>query len=376
MPLRWSIGRGSARSRTPLVEVTATLARFLEHLVWPGKRGWLRSGLAKALLRSWRHWTKQKPPFDTFSQLFLCGLALALVSCGGGNSPSAPSPTPNVTMLLQDAPADGVAAFDIDVTAVSLNGDGGEPVSLSSPGQAMELRHMQLSPTVAVEAFTSQAGNYKSLTLTLANPRLTVLNASGQIVRLTGQTTPSATLAASNVTIPSSVTLGYPGHVNLILDFDLGHSLSTDKNGNYVIRPVINASVLGGASPSNIRGALAMVIATFFNGPNVLSQVPINALGQGASNQQFIEVQLHDSGAAIPVAVNSSTVVDGALGGLSNLRLGQLIYVSAQIQDSGIFLASSIAAGPPNLSQHYQGPVTGVQKDKSGNVSLDVVVQN
>ena len=298
-----------------------------------------------------------------------------MAGCGGGSAPAVSNPAPNVTMLLQDAPANGVAAFTIDVTSVSFTTPDGQVVQLTRPGQPMELRHTQLSPTVAVEGFTAQVGTYKSITFSLANPQLTVLNAAGQIVRVSAQTTPSARLATTRVTIPLSVTLGNPGHLSLMLDFDVAHSLSTDASGNYIISPVISAAVLGNQPGSKLRGALAMVVASFYNGPNVLSQVLVNTLAPSA-NQQFVEVQLHDSGAIIPIAVGSSTVVDGALGGLSNLRLGQLIYVTAQMQENGAFLASSIAAGPPNQSQHYQGPVTAMHRDGSGNVSFDVVEQN
>ena len=301
---------------------------------------------------------------------------MALAGCGGGSAPAASNPTPNVTMLLQDAPANGVAAFRIDVTAVAFNTASGQAVALSNPEQSLELRHLQLSPTVAVEGFTSQAGAYKSLTLTLANPQLTVLNGSGQIVRLNSQTSPSARLASGNVTIPLNVTLGNSDHIQLMLDFDVAHSLSTDSHGNYIITPVIQAGVLGGPPPAKLRGALATVVATFFNGPNVLSQVPINNLAGGTSSQQFFEVQLQDSGQAIPVTVDSSTVIDAAIGSMSKLRLGQLIYVSADVQDNGTFRASSIAAGPSNSSLHYQGLVTGVQKQGSSSSLFNFVVQN
>ena len=311
-----------------------------------------------------------------FSRLLLAGLVAGLVGCGGGSTAPTSNAAPNLTLLLQDAPANGVAAFNVDVTGASFNGAGGQAVALSSPAQAMELRHMQLSPTVALETFASQPGTYNSLTFTLANPQLTVLNGSGQIVRLNSQTTPAATLAVSKVTVPLTVTVGNPGHVNLMLDFDVGSSISNDRNGNYIITPVIHAGVLSAQAPPVLRGALGTVIATFFNGPNVLSQVPINALGPSGSHQQFLEIQLHDSGQAIPVAVDSSTIVDAALGGLANVHMAESLYVSASLQSNGTFLASSIAAGPSTRSQHYQGLVTGVQRNNSGGLSFSVVVQN
>lgn len=335
------------------------------------------SHLTKGAARSRSYcWPNQLFCAQLFARALLAGLLLALLGCGGGGAAQPSTPTPNVTMLLQDAPGNGVAAFNIDVTGVALGSASGNTVVLSSPGQAMELRHTQLAPTVAVEAFTAQAGTYNSLVFTVANPQLTVVTPSGQILRLNSQTHPSATLAASRLTVPLSLTVSNPGHVNLLLDFDVAHSLSTDANGNYVVRPVINASLVGAPTPVKLHGVLAMVVATFFNGPNVLSQVPINALGQGAANQQFVEVQLHDSGAAIPIAVGSNTVVDQALGNLSSLRMGQLIYLSAEVQNDGTFLASSIAAGPPPVLRHYEGPVTAVHRDSAGNPSFDVVVQN
>jgi hypothetical protein len=320
-----------------------------------------------------------------FSAFLLGGLAVMLAGCGGGGSSTALPRAPNVTVLLQDAPADGVAAFSIGITTVSLNGADGQTLMLTSSAQTMEVRHVQLSPTVVFQGYVAQSRTYNSLKLSLSNPELTVRGADGKIVRINSKTTPFAQLASSKVTIPLAVTVNNLGHVGLMLDFDLEHSITNDGSGNYIIKPVIKASIVAdsarptkigsalaigsSAQPVKLRGALAVVT-------HIPSQVPMNAVGWGTSNQQFFEIQLHDTGESIPVVVDSSTVIDGAIGQLAELRMGQIIYLSADFQENGTFLANSIAARPRNSSQHYEGPVTGVYKDTSGNVSLDVVVQN
>lgn len=308
-----------------------------------------------------------------------------LAGCGGGGSSTASPPAPNVTVLLQDAPADGVAAFSIDMTTVSLNGADGQTLALTNPARTMELRHLQLSPTVFFQGYAPQNGTYNSLRLSLSNPELTVLGAHGKMVRINSQTSPSVQLTTSNVIVPVAVTVNNLGHVGLILDFDLEHSITNDGSGNYIIEPIIKARILpdsarpvkiagafaraNSAPPAKIRGALAMVT-------RLLSQVPINAAGQGTFNQQSFEIQLHDTDASIPVVIDSRTMIDHSIGQLSELRMGQLISVSADFQENGTFHANSIAARPRDSSQHYEGPVTGVYKDSSGNASLGVVVQN
>jgi hypothetical protein len=313
----------------------------------------------------------------TFSVCALLALAVTLSGCGGGASSDPPAAgAPNVTLLMQDAPANGIAEFNIDVTNASLKDASGKSLTLGNSTETVEIRHLGLSPTVALQGFAAQTDSYTSLGLTFANPQLTVVNPQGQVIRVTAQSKPSVQLAGAAISLPLAATVGAADHVGVMLEFDLQHSISTDANGNYIIRPVVQASLVGNSAPVGLQGSVAVVSALFFNGPNLLSQVPINTLGQGASTAQLFQVQLLDSAQNVAVKVDSSTVMDPTIGQFSNIHLSQLIYLTADFQSDGTFLAKSIGAGPANLSQRYQGLITGVHRNSSGQSTFDVVVQN
>jgi len=303
-------------------------------------------------------------------------LAVALTGCGGGGAANAPAAPANVTLLVQDAPAGGIAEFNIDLTGASLKGAGGQTLSLGNSPETLEIRHLGLSPTVALHGSATETNTYSSLALTFANPQLTVVNSQGKVIRVTAQSAPSARLASSSISVPLTATVGARDHLGVMLEFDLQHSVSTDANGNYVITPVVQATVLSNSTPIGLEGALAVVSGLYFNGSNVLSQVPINTLGQGGPAPQVFQAQLLDSSQSVAVTVDSSTILDPAIGQFSNLHLGQVIYLSANFQNDGTFLAKSIGTGPASLSQRYQGLVTGVHQNSSGQPAFDVVVQN
>jgi Domain of unknown function (DUF4382) len=306
----------------------------------------------------------------------LLGCALALIGCGGGAAADPPIAPANVTLLVQDAPAAGIAEFNIDVTGATLKASGGQSLTLSTTPTTLEIRHLGLSPTVALRGSATQTNSYSSLLLSFANPQLTIVDAQGKTKRITGQGTPSVRLTGGSVSLPLTATVGAADHLGVMLDFDLQHSVSTDANGNYVIKPVVQAKVLSSAAQIGLDGTLAVVSGLYFNGPNVLSQVPISTLGQGGPAPQVFQAQLLDSSQSVAVTVDSSTILDAAIGQFSNLHLGQVIYLSANFQNDGTFLAKSIGTGPASLSQRYQGLVTGVHQNSSGQPAFDVVVQN
>ena len=317
-------------------------------------------------------------PFQ--ARFFLVWVVLALATawtgCGGGALADPPGSTSNVTLLMQDAPAEGIAEFNIDVNQASLKGTGGQSLPLGSSPATLEIRHLGLAPTVALRGNASQTSTYSSLSLSFANPQLTVVNAQGKVIRVTGQSTPSVRLASSSASVPLTATVGAADHIAVMLDFDLQNSVSTDDQGNYIINPVLQAAVLRSSRAAGLQGSLAVVSALFFNGNNVLSQVPLNALGQGGAGSQVFQAQLLDSQQSVSIKVDSSTILDPAIGQFSNLHLGQVVYLSAYFQSDGTFLAKSIGAGPANMSQRYQGVVTAVHQNSSGEPTFDVVVQN
>jgi hypothetical protein len=308
--------------------------------------------------------------------MVVAALAAGLSACGtaGGSSQTATSPPPpsasgTVTTFIQDAPTNAAggsttssspsdaASFGVDVSGTALTSSGSN-VSLASSVQSLELRHLNLASTIASVAQVTP-GNFTSLTLTLANPRLTVINAQGQAMQLNGQTTPSVRLAQSGLNIPLSVDVPTGGEVGLEVLFDVQRSISLDSSGNYVITPVVTASVVPNPPTDN---QLADAIGT------------INSLS--TSPQPTLNVQLAKTKQALILVVNSNTLWGSAVGQFSKLQVGENITFNAQYQPDGTYLVSFIGSAPANLPVSYRGVLTAVSQDASGNISISLVAQD
>ena len=125
--------------------------------------------------------------------LGLVAVALGLSGCGttgskGTGTPvPVPSPSPNaanLTIFAADAAADNVLAFKVDVTSISVTDSTGKTTSLTTTPQTLELRHLALAPTLALQAGNLPSGQYNSISLTLANPELAVFSGTGTVTQV------------------------------------------------------------------------------------------------------------------------------------------------------------------------------------------------
>jgi hypothetical protein len=197
---------------------------------------------------------------------------------------------------------------------------------------------------------------YSSFTLNIASPDLTVVASDGSISYLTGSTTPAAILATSSITVPVKFTVSSGNISGLMLEFDIAKSITVDASGNYVINPVLSATVLdGSSSETDVVDTVAQVLQ--------VQNSPTPAMN----------VQLVSNGSVLQFGVNANTAFDSALGQFSALQPGTMIEVNATSQSSGL-VASSVMSGPPVPSLAYSGIVTAVQQGTSGG-TLDMVVQ-
>lgn len=288
-------------------------------------------------------------------------LTMIMLGCGTtGSTNSAPSPLPspspgaaNLTVFAADAAADNVLAFKIDVTSMSVTDSSGKATTLTTTPQTMELRHLELAPTLALQAGNLPAGSYTSVNLTLANPRLAVFSA-GTVTQVT-----NATLTSSTVSVPlSSFSLPSGGTQGLALDFDLAASLSTNASGGFVINPVIHPSAVS-ASTSGIE--LSDTVGRI----SALNSSPANSF-----NFQLV------SGAATAVVVtDASTVYDASIAKFSGLAAGQYVEVEGNFQSDGTFLAKYIELSAATPALRMQGVVSSVSATATG-TTLNLVVQN
>jgi hypothetical protein len=299
---------------------------------------------------------------NTKSSFTFCSLALVIIAgingCARVTSPpthTATGPTGTVSAFLTDAPADGVVAFSIQVTGVSLLGSNGVSTSISRGVLEIEMRHLQLAPTLAFQGIVP-SGTFTALNMSFANPQITLADAQGNVTILNGNTTPSVHL--SNFVINDSINVVLQGAASagLAIDFNLRKSLQQDSRGNYVVTPAVSVNVItDSASDQSIENAEGTVLSA----PSVGS----------------VNLQLRDTGQVVSIVTNTGTLFADDTGQSTAVVAGQFVGVDAQMQNDGSFLATRVDSVSSNPSLCFSGVVAGIIQDPSGNPSIEVVVQ-
>jgi hypothetical protein len=162
------------------------------------------------------------------SSISLLILFAALAGCGGGNqlgSGSQNNGNSSVVLAMRDSAPSGVSILSAEVTLTGVTLAPGN-VSLFSGSTTIELTRLQTDTAYVATATNIPAGAYTAVTLTFANPSLTIENdtsgtiggcAVGSICTMapTSTTHLSATVPLSSFSIASSTTVGLLIDVNL-----------------------------------------------------------------------------------------------------------------------------------------------------------------
>jgi hypothetical protein len=154
-----------------------------------------------------------------------------------------------------------------------------------------------------------------------------------------------------------ALTVTSKGYVGLNVDLDLAKSISIDRSGNYVINPVISADVVTGFQPE----------------PNLVDTLG-TVTGIACAQPECLNLKLQSSGDSVAVRSDGATNWSPDIGQLSSLRVGQLIEVNAQMENSGTYLAKFIGSSTADLPTTYEGLTTLVSQTSSG-ISFNVLVQ-
>lgn len=163
-------------------------------------------------------------------------LAVVLGGCGGGSStmnPPSPGGSAPVSLTITDTPPAGVTilSFEITVSGATLS-----PGNVQLVGAPVKIEVKQLETESAfLSTVNVPAGTYDSITLSLSNPELTVLNqsggaigscASGAVCELEPSAAGMVTFSGSPfpVTIEANAPKGFRADVNLdaIINSSLG----------------------------------------------------------------------------------------------------------------------------------------------------------
>ncbi|HEV2299719.1 MAG TPA: DUF4382 domain-containing protein [Candidatus Acidoferrales bacterium] len=141
--------------------------------------------------------------------------AAVLIGCSGSMSMTQPGAgTVPVSFSVKDNPPTGVTvvAFEVQITGASLlpSNTSNQPVSLVSHPEDVELEHLQADSALLANV-NVPSGTYNGVTVSFANPEMTILNQTGGTLTLGSQSCASGQVCEFSPTLnQTSVTVQAP----------------------------------------------------------------------------------------------------------------------------------------------------------------------
>jgi Domain of unknown function (DUF4382) len=307
---------------------------------------------------------------------------LTFIGCGGSSKSTPPASSVPVVLTIQDQPPAGITAlsFGIQITGVSLQSSTGNDSSVSLLSSPITVNLSDLQTVNSLLANTSApAGTYSGITITFANPQVSVLNNTGSSLSdgtntcatSTATTSPCSltpALSASSVMIttapfPLTLTAGTP--IQLAIDFNSNDSLLNNA-GTLGITPSVTVTT------STTPNATTNNIADFTNGTGQVTS---------ASNNSVVVTDL-STGQPLTLASSANTTFTGFNTSATCTTANTFACVQqGQIVNFNFGISGASGSGPTlqslNLNSGITNGVTGtVIGVNPGTNQLQVLVTN
>jgi hypothetical protein len=299
-------------------------------------------------------------------------------SVSTGTNPSAV--TAPVGLTVTDTPPAGVTVlfFQLSITGATLASQSGASVSLLSSTNPVPVNVSQLQTESAfLGSANVAAGTYNSLSLTFANPVLTIFNASdsgisstcavGSVCTFTPPTTSlSGPLTLSFSSTPFPITLTASSPLAFMLDIHLDTVIQSDLSLNLTATNGVALSQLPTPPTGDPISGLGRLIGTVQSG------------GTSANPNQFT-LQSWD-GRTFTINVNSSTTYNYpstvcSQDSFSCVQSGQVVKVTVSLPSDGSLLATEVDYLQPATQQSVEGTVVGLSTSSGGNTIMDLILQ-
>jgi hypothetical protein len=319
------------------------------------------------------------------------GLATVLmVGCGsgmgGGTTHTTTGPTGSLVVFGTDQPSCDVQSFLVTISSAALVPQGGgTPVTITGPTQPVDFASL-VDFTDILSFGGVAAGTYESLTLTLQNPQLTVLNTSATPPAPETLPTCSATVTTNctsfsngmdtdtiNILFSPPLTITTGDTSGFVVDFNMRQSVQTDTNGlvTGVVNPQItvtpstaSGTTLGEAD--TVYGVVQGAPTTTSTDPNFVGSFPLQVQG-GVG--QILTIQVTDTTDFEGDGVTGLTGVAA----LQALAQGTFVEIDAIVDTSGNIIAQEVDAEAQVVTtgQHggFLGKVISVTRDTNGNAT-------
>jgi len=298
---------------------------------------------------------------------------LFMAGCGSQSSVISNPPGGDVPvgMTVRDTPPNGVTVlfFELSITGASLTSQSGTSVSLLSSANPIPVNVSQLQTESAfLGSKNVPVGTYTSLSVSFANPQLTIYNSSGSAIgscanNTVCQLTPAATPLTLNFSSsPFPVTLS--ANSPLAFEFDI-HLNTIIQSTLSVDLSAANGVTLSQISPPSSGAPITQL-------GNLMGSV------QNVGTNQFTLQSL--DGRTFTINGGSSTTYSNfpssttCSADFSCLATGQVTKVTVTLQSDGTLLASEVDYAQSSDQQSVEGNIIGLSTS-SGNTIMDLVVQ-
>jgi hypothetical protein len=298
------------------------------------------------------------------------GLILGIHLCGcAGSSINPTSTTPNssatVNLVVTDTPPSNITvlSFQVQITGAVLEpGD----VSLLPRPVTVDLAQL-VSDTGFLASTVIDSGTYTSMTMTLANPQVTIINSGVSSITISGQSCAAgatctfipalnnASVTISSGVFPITVAANSSTGLNLdlsipdLLQSDLSVTLADGKSVNLSLLPQPSSSSSEQAKIDDVFGTISSIsggqidITTAFGDSLVLTSSSSTAYNYPAS--------VCSTASASCLSVGQVVTADLSLLGNGALSLNAISYAgdSGAQEVKGIVLSTDTAAAVPTM---------------------------
>ncbi len=294
--------------------------------------------------------------------LILCA---ALAGCGGNNqfgSQPQNSGNSSVVLAMTDTPPSLVSILSAEVTLTGATLAPGN-VSLFSGSTTVELTRLQTDIAYIATAANIPAGNYTSVTLTFANPSLTIENDAGSKIGACDTslicTMAPTTTANLSTTVPlTAFTIASSSTTGLLIDVNLENLLNTSLGADFSAGTTVTPFTPAGIGAPQVGAE------------DVVGQV-------GSINATSKTFTLTNAAATYSLKVdNTSTFFPTSLcttSGFACLQNNQILSVDIGILSDGSILARNILFEDADSSDvEVEGTITSTNV---GSQQFNIVIQ-
>lgn len=293
------------------------------------------------------------------SSLLLVLVLLLQVACGDVSStlPPPAAGTAPLSLTMKDTPPAGVTVLSFEVLVTSAVLQPGSVALVSSPIE-IEVKRLE-TESAFLSTVNVPAGTYNSITVTFANPELTIKNDTGATLPLpSGSCAPGAVCEIKPSLSGSFTYSGAPFPLSVVANTPLG--LLVDVNLNNIIQSDLSISF----GVTNAFTVTQLPLSQPTGQLEEIEDVRGRVTAKDASNSQFT-FELGAGGRTLTVKVDANTTFEdfdeiGLPNTFASLQAGQLLELDLRLIAGGMLLAEEVELEDDVNAEELEGVIVAL----------------